>query len=387
MSILTEAFGGSNEQIEAATGGWDIRTQANIRNPIGDLTAAIEGEPTLDSADFEAIGGYTYLPVQARQIGAEERRWRFYAVRAADDELLSNLEDGVHLIAEGYGETSEDVWEALRENDRLAVVEALVVPTRDGGFEERIFPFELEGFYYDDDTMQPIEIEVREPRTGEVVTVTIIGVLDRSADLFGQLGGGMYISRAGLDSAIPYEIPFTTYNIRVAEGVDPIETASQLDAAFPEYGLESRSLVEIAEESVAANKAFNYLFTGFMALGLMVGVASLGVISLRAVVERRQQIGVLRAIGYRRGLIQLSFLTESSFIVLLGVAIGIGLGAVISYNIVQEIQRDVDTIRFDIPWIQIIVIIAIAYLFSLATTFLPARQASNIYPAEALRYE
>ena len=387
MSILTEAFGGSNEQIEAATGGWDIRTQANIRNPIGDLTAAIEGEPTLDSADFEAIGGYTYLPVQARQIGAEERRWRFYAVRAADDELLSNLEDGVHLIAEGYGETSEDVWEALRENDRLAVVEALVVPTRDGGFEERIFPFELEGFYYDDDTMQPIEVEVREPRTGEVVTVTIIGVLDRSADLFGQLGGGMYISRAGLDSAIPFEIPSTTYNIRVAEGVDPIETASQLDAAFPEYGLESRSLVEIAEESVAANKAFNYLFTGFMALGLMVGVASLGVISLRAVVERRQQIGVLRAIGYRRGLIQLSFLTESSFIVLLGVAIGIGLGAIISYNIVQEIQRDVDTIRFDIPWIQIIVIIAIAYLFSLATTFLPARQASNIYPAEALRYE
>ena len=237
--------------------------------------------------------------------------------------------------------------------------------------------------------MQPIEIEVREPRTGEVVTVTIIGVLDRSADLFGQLGGGMYISRAGLDSAIPYEIPFTTYNIRVAEGVDPIETASQLDAAFPEYGLESRSLVEIAEESVAANKAFNYLFTGFMALGLMVvGVASLGVISLRAVVERRQQIGVLRAIGYRRGLIQLSFLTESSFIVLLGVAIGIGLGGrYFPTTSSRKIQRDVDTIRFDIPWIQIIVIIAIAYLFSLATTFLPARQASNIYPAEALRYE
>lgn len=387
MSILTEAFGGSNEQIEAATGGWDIRTNANLRNPIGDLATAIEEDPSLDSADFEAIGGYTYLPVQARQVGAEEQRWRFYAVRAADEAMLSNLEDEVQLIAEGYGETSDDVWNALRENDRLAVVEALVVPTRDGGFEERSFQFQMEGFYYDDETMQPIDVELREPRTGEIVTVTVIGVLDRSADLFGQLGGGMYISRAGLDSAVPFEIPSTNYRIRVTEGVDPVATANSLDAAFPEYGLESRSLVAIAEESVAANKAFNYLFTGFMALGLMVGVASLGVISLRAVVERRQQIGVLRAIGYRRGLIQLSFLTESSFIVLLGVAIGIGLGAIISYNIVQEIQMEVETIRFDVPWIQIIIIIAIAYVFSLATTFLPARQASNIYPAEALRYE
>ena len=42
------------------------------------------------------------------------------------------------------------------------------------------------------------------------MTVTVIGVLDRSADLFGQLGGGMYISRAGLNAAVPFEIPSTS---------------------------------------------------------------------------------------------------------------------------------------------------------------------------------
>ena len=151
--------------------------------------------------------------------------------------------------------------------------------------------------------------------------------------------------------------------------------------------MESDVLAELVEESVSANQSFNYLLTGFMGLGLMVGVASLGVVSLRAVVERRQQIGVLRAIGYRRGMVQLSFLLESSFVVLLGVAIGVGLGTAISYLIVREIREDVETIRFTIPWIQIIAIVAAAYLFSLATTILPARQASNIYPAEALRYE
>ena len=151
--------------------------------------------------------------------------------------------------------------------------------------------------------------------------------------------------------------------------------------------MESDVLADLVDDIAAANRAFNYLFTSFMGLGLLVGIASLGVVSLRAVVERRQQIGVLRAIGYRRGMVQLSFLTESSFVVIMGVAIGVGLGTIISYNIVKDIQEEVETVRFAIPWIQIGIIVAIAYVFSLATTYMPARQASRIYPAEALRYE
>jgi ABC-type antimicrobial peptide transport system permease subunit len=74
-------------------------------------------------------------------------------------------------------------------------------------------------------------------------------------------------------------------------------------------------------------------------------------------------------------------------VVLLGVAIGVALGTIMSFNIVNDIQDDVESIRFSIPWVQIGVIIAVAYLFSLATTFLPALQASRIFLAEALRYE
>ena len=125
-----------------------------------------------------------------------------------------------------------------------------------------------------------------------------------------------------------------------------------------------------------------------MALGLLVGVAALGVISTRAVVERRQQIGVLRAIGYKRGMVALSFLLESSFVSLLGTVIGLGLGLLLSYNAVNDINSEAAIgFAFTIPWLQIGVILAITYAFSLLTTFIPARQASRIYPAEALRYE
>ena len=85
-----------------------------------------------------------------------------------------------------------------------------------------------------------------------------------------------------------------------------------------------------------------------MASGLLVGIAALGVISLRSVVERRQQIGVLRAIGYRRGMVLASFLMESSFIALLGILIGVGLGALLSYNLVADIADDVPGLSFSI---------------------------------------
>ena len=157
---------------------------------------------------------------------------------------------------------------------------------------------------------------------------------------------------------------------------------------FFENGLETTVLEEELEEEREQGLAINRLLQGFMASGLLVGIAALGVISLRAVVERRQQIGVLRAIGYRRGMVLASFLMESSFVALLRHPARRGArSSLLSYNLVNSIGEDIPGLKFTIPWLQIGTIIAIAYAFSLLTTFLPARQASRIYPAEALRYE
>ena len=386
ISILTEAFSTAVTDVDAVTAGWDIEGTVNVNTPIQDVHQAIDEHPSLRLEDFQAIGGYTTIPVEVRQPGAENQRWRRYAVRAADDAFLEATEGRLKLIAGGYGETDAELWQALRDDPTLAVVDSLVVPSR-SGFGNSDVPFEMEGVFYEDETMSPIDLEVREPRTGQMVPVTVVGVLDRLTDGFGNFGLGMFVSRRHLDEAVPFSIPTTTYRFKIAEGVDAPRAARSIEAAFQENGMETEVLAELLEESAAANRAFNYLFTAYMGLGLLVGIAALGVVSLRAVVERRQQIGVLRSIGYRRRMVQLSFLLESSFIVLLGVGIGVGLGTAIAYNIVDDIRDNVESIRFSIPWARIGVIVAVAYLFSLATTFLPARQASRIYPAEALRYE
>ncbi|MCH7737789.1 MAG: FtsX-like permease family protein [Chloroflexi bacterium] len=386
MSILTEAFSAAVGDSERVAGGWDIQATVNFNTPIDDIRLAIDEKPSLNNQDITSIGGYTTIPVETRQVGAEEKRWRFYAIRAADDQYLRETGANLKLFDTEYGETQEDIWNAVRQDSNLVVVDSLVVPSRNG-FGNDELPFELEGIFYEDTEMEAIDIEVREPRTGQVIPLKVIGVLDRLTDAFGELGLGMIASREELDEAIPFRIPTTTYRFKAAEGVDVAVLSKDLEAAFRENGMETDVLSELVDDIAAANRAFNYLFTSFMGLGLLVGIASLGVVSLRAVVERRQQIGVLRAIGYRRMMVQLSFLTESSFVVLMGTAIGVVLGTIISWNIVKDIQEDVETVRFAIPWLQIGIIVAIAYVFSLATTFLPARQASRIYPAEALRYE
>ena len=389
MSILTNVFDVSEVDRDTVTGGWDIEARVNPITPIGDMRQAIEEAPGLRLDDFEAIGGFTSIPIEARQVGAAEQRWRWYGARAADDGFLESTRYDLKLIARGYGPAAEDVWAALRDDPTLAVVDSTAVPWRSSFGPAATVPFQMEGFFYEDDTFDPTDIEVRDPTTGQTVPFTVIGVLDQLSDSFGELGLGMITSKATLDEAIPFPVPITTYRFRMAAGVDAAAAADGLDAAFPEQGMEAEVLDQVIEDSAGAQRAFNHIFTGFMGLGLLVGIAALGVISLRAVVERRQQIGVLRAIGCRRWMIQLSFLLESSFVALLGTAIGVGLGTIISYNIVNDVreQEGVQTLQFSIPWLQIIAIIAVAYVFSLVTTLLPARQASNIYPAEALRYE
>jgi ABC-type antimicrobial peptide transport system permease subunit len=86
-------------------------------------------------------------------------------------------------------------------------------------------------------------------------------------------------------------------------------------------------------------------------------------------------------------MVQLSFLLESSFIALLGIILGVALGAVLSVQIIDAMRDYFPAITYQVPWINIVVVVIIAYGASLLTTYLPARQASRIYPAEALRFE
>ena len=144
------------------------------------------------------------------------------------------------------------------------------------------------------------------------------------------------------------------------------------------------------DEQAEQSTRFQLLFEAFMGLGLVVGIAALGVIAFRTVVERRQQIGMLRAIGYSRRLVAVSFFLESSFIALTGIVMGVALGWALSYNLLsnpENIGAAGTEIDFQVPWLRLALIAGIAYGASALMTLIPARSASRVPVAEALRYE
>jgi putative ABC transport system permease protein len=95
---------------------------------------------------------------------------------------------------------------------------------------------------------------------------------------------------------------------------------------------------------------------------------------------------MMRAIGYRRSHVQRSFLMESSFIAILGLVIGGLVGLWQSYQFFVT-QKTVGTVVFHVPVVELVLILVGSYAATLITTYLPARAASRVAPAEALRFE
>jgi putative ABC transport system permease protein len=232
------------------------------------------------------------------------------------------------------------------------------------------------------------------------MTLTVIGFMNSNA-----LWGGIYVSPdtallGGAFAATPapstgpasgsiatlQPLTPTGYYFTLAPGVDVNKARLDLGRQLVKDQLEPVIVADQLAQQLSGILTLLNLITGFLALGLIVGIAGLGVISTRAVVERWQQIGMLRALGYRRSLVQWSFLMESSLIAILGLIIGALVGVWQSYRFFV-VDKTFGTVVFHVPVVEITLILVSAYLATLVTTFLPARTASRVAPAEALRYE
>ena len=91
------------------------------------------------------------------------------------------------------------------------------------------------------------------------------------------------------------------------------------------------------------------LFEGYLALGLLVGVAGIGVVTVRNVSERRTTIGMLRAIGFKQRHVLRMFSIEISWVAVLGMLNGLLVGYgfhVVLYNALWEVEGA----AFSFPW-------------------------------------
>ncbi|MDO8427481.1 MAG: ABC transporter permease [Deltaproteobacteria bacterium] len=143
-----------------------------------------------------------------------------------------------------------------------------------------------------------------------------------------------------------------------------------------------RDFTEFIVTMQKTSQTFTILLSGIAAVSLLVGGIGVMNIMLVSVTERTREIGIRMAVGARRKDILRQFLIEALVITvsggLIGIAVGVTLGASISYFG----QWETVITPFSI---------ALGFLFSLLVGLIfgiyPARKASLMDPIEALRYE
>jgi putative ABC transport system permease protein len=127
---------------------------------------------------------------------------------------------------------------------------------------------------------------------------------------------------------------------------------------------------------------FFLVMIALSSVGLMVGGVGVVAIMMISVTERTREIGVRKALGARRREILWQFLVEAATLTLVGGAVGMLLGGLISFIIARATP-----LPAEVPLVSVIAALGMATLTGVAFGLYPAAKAARLDPVEALRYE
>ena len=384
ISMVQALQGASVQQfIAQQSGGYDIVGYTTTYGEIPNFRTILFSNlsATWFRGNYSGVASATVLPAKVR---TENVTQQFdYTLWGIDNFLVNSNQYGFHdhlpwildengtrvdLISPDPEREREAVWHALGQNHSYAVVDRSATgPSQfvgpGGGLR-----------------VSPGDAVIVDDGEGRQVRLVILGVLDQAL----QFTSGIFVDQAVVKDNFNVSRTYTAYFFQLAPGTDSQWMRGELERIFFSYGLRTIDIREEIGRAFDASQEVLTLMQAYLGIGLMVGIAGLGVVTARAVVERRQQIGALRAIGFTREMVLWSFLIEITFIAALGIVVGMALGVVLAYKVYSVFFADFAT--FAVPWVNLGIIASIALVATVAATASPAVRASKIPPAEALRY-
>ncbi len=184
----------------------------------------------------------------------------------------------------------------------------------------------------------------------------------------------------------------TTYPSLSVRATSPSHVEA-LEASIKTLGFNTFSLLDASKSLRTFFSVFDLLLGIFGSLAL--AVATLGIVNtlVMAILERRREIGVWKALGAADSDVQQLFFFEAGVMGflggILGVLFGWLLGRALTFGTNVYLQRqNLNPIELSsVPWWLVLAALAFAVLVSLAAGLYPASRAAKLNPVDALRYE
>ena len=394
LSGYTEQFDNySSSFVEETEGEFELMLTSSRARPI-ELSADPEQWAINSSLvdDIDATG--LVYRSEAFLEDAEQERMP-YILRGFDSGFANHGGLPLHDWDHQYGETEVEVWNSVRNRQDLVLFDASF------GLELATDGTDLGGLSFSiGDSIFLIDLS----NPGNKRFVTVAGYLEQSSYLFSpgvwlsdeivteQFDGRLtriYVSltdsATATDDFEDSEISTFTAtgkpaNVRIATA----QLAEQLDQQLGANGISISVISDDVMLIQALVIAVLGIFEAYLALGLIVGIAGIGVVTVRSVSERKRTIGILRALGYRKSMILLSFVTEVSWVAVLGIINGVVIAVGFHRALYVAFWEEQGT-SFILPWSTMLLVVFGGWLLVLIATALPIKRAVNVPPSAALR--
>ncbi len=210
---------------------------------------------------------------------------------------------------------------------------------------------------------------------------TVAGIYKRTA-----LNSGFFFNVADVNAGFSRPAPIQGY-VKLVPGADVDAAFAQVDEILKDSPEVSVSKLDDFVAQQAQIFDFVLVFVqGLLLLAILIAI--LGIINTLALsmIERTRELGLLRAVGFKRGQVMWMVTVESVVISVFGALLGIAVGAGLGAAVFQALREDGFT-ELAFPWLLMAAYVIASVFVGLVAALIPAIRASRLDVLKAIAYE
>ncbi|MFK8111103.1 MAG: ABC transporter permease [Rubripirellula sp.] len=213
-----------------------------------------------------------------------------------------------------------------------------------------------------------------EYESGKPITFQVVGLLSNS-----MLQGRLMIGEGNFQTIFP-DISGYQYFLFATPPDRSKDVASVLENRLGDIGMDVSDTKEILSGMLAVQNTYLRTFQSLGGLGLLLGTIGLAVSQLRSVLERRQELAVMRAIGFSQQRLAAVVMSETASLLLMGIGCGAicAVLAVLPHAILSNLKP---------PVMEPLLIVLIIIVFGMLAGLIAVRRVAKMPLLESLRSE